>query len=115
MGAEPKLVCHQTKEIALSFNQLDTQRVLDVLQYCGYYKRYSILKDENTDYYYDNDSNCLVAELLSKDSKVAIFDDSNEEEMVYWSKLEYNKYYFLKSHKEYIPVLRGARIDIFVR
>lgn len=115
LGAEPKLVCHQTKEIALSFNQLDTQRVLDVLQYCGYYKRYSILKDENTDYYYDNDSNCLVAELLSKDSKVAIFDESTEEEMVYWSKLEYNKYYFLKSHKEYIPVLRGDRIDIFVR
>ena len=115
LDAEPKLICHQTKEIALSFNQLDSDRVLYVLQYCGYHKRYTIQRDENTDYYYDNESNCLVAELLTKDSKVAIFDDANEEEKVYWSKLEYNKYFFLKSHKEYVPVLNGNQIDIYIR
>lgn len=115
LGQHSKLVCNTTKDIALNFNQLDNELALHALEFCGYSKRYTILKDENTDYYYDNESRCLVAELLHKDSKVFNSDESNEEEAVYWSKMSYNKYFFMKNHKEYVPVLRGDTIEIYMR
>lgn len=109
------MVCNTTKDIALNFNQLDNELALHVLEFCGYSKRYTISKDENTDYYYDNESRCLVAELLHKDSKVFNSDESNEEEAVYWSKMSYNKYFFMKNHKEYVPVLHGDVIEIYMK
>jgi len=115
LGQHSKLVCNTTKDIALNFNQLDNELALHVLEFCGYSKRYTITKDENTDYYYDNESRCLVAELLHKDSKVFNFNEENEEEAVYWSKMSYNKYFFMKNHKEYVPVLHGDVIEIYMK
>ena len=42
-------------------------------------------------------------------------NESNEEEAVYWSKVSYNKYFFMKNHKEYVPVLHGNVIEIYMR
>lgn len=112
LGKDVKLVCHNTKDIALNFNQLDSDLVLRVLEYCGFNKKFTIKKDENTDYYYNAEDSSLVAELLNKDSKPADFSE-NPDEAVYWSKMSYNKYYFLKNHGEYVPVIHSDTIDIY--
>ena len=80
----------------------------------GYSVFYKINTDKDTDYYYDEDMKCLVAQLLSPTSKVETKE--KDEAKRYWNQVSTTKYFLLQNHKEYLPVLiNKGRIEIWTR